>query len=332
LDDLSGRLAERRLLVMGGLNVDEHAQVDSVPVNDGSARIDHLETAFGGHAGNCACALARLGASVAVFGAVGADAAGCALIDDLNVCGVNTDRIQQIPGTPTGRVIIPSFPDCRYMLMYRGANDDWNISREEIRDAIAGFDAIVVFDPAIGPADILFDALESDSANLYWNPGGLLAGLNWTKSRLARANVLIMNRPEAEAAFAGSGRRSLRAYLENPGHRFIETLGPDGARMHTNSESLDVSGFPAEVLDETGAGDAFTAAFAAFDSPGLKGDALLRLANAVAACAIERLGARAGLPDLMTLARRWDLAKELSAYPGRPLFAVGAGASQGGRS
>jgi ribokinase len=328
LDHLAGILAAQRLLVIGGLNVDQHLRVDSLPGDDGSARVTDYSVAFGGHAGNCACQLARLGAKVAVLGAVGADADGVALISDLQACGVNTEFIRSISEIATGRVVIPSFPDCRYMLMYRGAND--YISLESIGEAIAEFEAIVLFDPLIEFADSLFEMLSRLRMKVYWNPGGLLANSPATNARLRYADVVIMNCVEARAAFVNLIDAPLlrRLNSDRPGFRLIESLGPEGARLHAQGRTLQVGSFPARAVDETGAGDAFTAGFVAFDSIGFNETTTLRLANAAGACAIEGTGARAAQADLATLAQRWDLVGDISAA----LASLATGSSGGERA
>lgn len=329
LYNLTRMLAARRLLVVGGLNVDEILRAEEVPADDGSARVVEYGTGFGGHAGNCACALARLGVGTAVLGSVGDDAEGAALVADLKACGVDTAYVRRVPDVPTGRVVIPCFPGQRYMLMHRGANDVWPLPAGQLEEAVEGFDAVLLFDPPADFADALFGVLKGSGKKAYWNPGGLLAGLPWTRSRLACADVVLMNRAETRATFGGAINECLAAELsaERAGIRLVETLGREGARLHDGSKTLRAASFPARVVDETGAGDAFTAAFAAFDGVGFEARTVLRLANAVGACATEELGARTGLPRLQALAERWDLTAELSPFAS-PHETVGAGGTR----
>jgi ribokinase len=313
LEPLKAALAAKRLLVIGGLNVDQHLRVDERPVDDGSARISEYELGFGGHAGNCAVQLARLGANVSVLGAVGVDADGEALVADLESCGVDTSYICRLDGHHTGRVVIPTFPDCRYMLMYRGANEELD---PDLVHLVTEFDAVVLFDPPLRFAEALLDFLERGPARprLYWNPGGLLANSPWTRTRLACADVVIMNRVETRDA-VGDVNESLleRLSQQRRGFRLIETMGREGSRLHAAGRTTAAASYAAKVIDETGAGDAFTAAFAAFDALDFDELVSLKLANAAGACAIEGVGARVAQPDLATLIGRWNLFGELSA-------------------
>ena len=312
LNELQARLKAKRFLVVGSLNIDEIAKVNAIPPDDGCARIERLQTEFGGHAGNCACAIARLGASVSVYGAVGDDPYGRTLLDDLESNGVQTGHVQQIRGVPTGRVIIPCFSDRRFMLMHRGANDALDACAEELREMVRGFDAVVIFDPPETVSAVLLTPAPERFPKLYWSPGGLAdrASLHL----LCFADAVIMNRVEIGNAFGDDAQRGLEAHLQSAGatHRFIETLGPEGARMYSYHGCTYVPGFRATVADETGAGDAFTAGFAAFESVGFKARESLLFANAMGASAVERIGARAGLPDLRSLVERRDLVQKLA--------------------
>jgi len=321
LELIKSALAAKRLLVIGGLNVDQHLRVEEQPVDDGSARISEYEVGFGGHAGNCAVQLARLGVNVFVLGAVGDDADGAALLADLEYSGVDTSLVSRLAGHHTGRVVIPSFPDRRYMLMYRGANDSIDV---DLVHEVMGFDAVILFDPTIQFADELFTFLSRRDVRptLYWNPGGLLANSPWTRTRMGCADVVIMNRVETRAACDGPVTGSLLERLgeQRPGFRLIETLGRGGARLHAASRIVDAGSYTAQVVDETGAGDAFTAAFAAFDSIDFAECSSLKLANAAGACAVEALGARTALPDLAQLIDRWDLFTEVAEISASPLL------------
>ena len=66
--------------------------------------------------------------------------------------------------------------------------------------------------------------------------------------------------------------------------------------MTGSGELCRQAAFPVEVVDTTGAGDAFHGAFAWAISEGLKDAECARIASAVAAISCKGLGARAGSP------------------------------------
>jgi len=111
-----------RALVIGGLNVDFHFSYESDPPDDGCESLLSLSTAFGGHAGNCAVALRKLGVETWVLGSVGNDVEGRALLDDLSHHEIRTDLVF-LDSQKTGTVLVATSPSKQSMFMYRGAND-----------------------------------------------------------------------------------------------------------------------------------------------------------------------------------------------------------------
>jgi sulfofructose kinase len=87
----------------------------------------------------------------------------------------------------------------------------------------------------------------------------------------------------------------------------VETLGPrgcrlwarpDGASSQKRVDYLEAPGFPVEVVDTTGAGDAFHGAFIYGMLQAWPLARVARFANALAALNCQTLGGRRGLPDL----------------------------------
>src|SRR5262249_30727367 len=80
------------------------------------------------------------------------------------------------------------------------------------------------------------------------------------------------------------------------------TRGADGYTWLTaGGESGHQPAFPSEIVDTTGAGDAFHGAFAWALSNGHRAPECARIAAAVSALKCRRLGARSGLPTLEEL-------------------------------
>ncbi|MCO5222919.1 MAG: PfkB family carbohydrate kinase, partial [Thermomicrobiales bacterium] len=116
------------------------------------------------------------------------------------------------------------------------------------------------------------------------------------------ATVLIVNESEAlELAGTGAGRgwEDVAGELAKLGpETVILTLGPDGALVWHNGEAARVNTIPVEVVDTTGAGDAFCGAFASFYANGMS--PIDATARAVIAGTISatRPGAQPSVPTL----------------------------------
>ena len=138
------------VLVIGSLNIDLILTADAEPPDEGSVLVRDSSIRAGGHAGNCASALAALGVSVTLLAAVGTDADGDALLDDLRGRGVDVTGVRRDPRAATGRVVIPVFGEKHYMLCLRGANDLYTASdvRAALASGRASYDAVMMFDPS----------------------------------------------------------------------------------------------------------------------------------------------------------------------------------------
>jgi ribokinase len=83
----------------------------------------------------------------------------------------------------------------------------------------------------------------------------------------------------------------------------IVTLGEGGALARTGDRVLHVPAVPVDVVDTTGAGDAFNGALAVAVGYGHPLDQALHFANAAAALTCTRRGAQASLPTLEEVER-----------------------------
>jgi ribokinase len=292
------------VLVAGGINVDEILWLPHAPTDDGSVQVTRRHRSFGGHAANCAVALARLGADVTLAGAVGADEEGRACLQHLRAEGVDTAHVLQAPDRLTGKVIIPQAPGLRFMLMDRGANDavdaGWLDSLHP-----GSFDVIVIFDPPDAVRSTLV-ARSGPRQRLVWSPGGLRAARGGCAAELSAFDQVVFNRAEAfqwfgedpaADGFAGRGEVDLSA---RAGEVYV-TLGAEGSLSWGGEGRVAAPAFPAKVTDETGAGDAFVAGLVRASGAAAQ---RLAFANLVGGMATEGAGAQGGLPSLEAVIAR----------------------------
>ncbi|MEV6690279.1 PfkB family carbohydrate kinase [Micromonospora sp. NPDC051196] len=288
-----------RILVVGGLNVDVHLLTDDEPGDDGTAIVTQLRTSAGGHAGNGAAALARLGADTAILSAVGDDPDGERLVSELRRSGVDTGTVLRLAGAPTGRVVIPHFRQRRYMLMHRGALD---LMPEDAGSKVelAAVDAVLMFDPVPPVARSILVRAGWAGVPVYWNPGGAMVQQEGFAKIARAASVIFVNRAEfahlcadhrIEALLLGASR--LR--------RLVVTMGRDGAVEYRPEAVLTATALAVTEVDATGAGDAFAAAYAFADIANLGPSplAIACVAGSLAAAAADARGADTRLPDLL---------------------------------
>ena len=264
-------LKELRVLTVGSLNADYILNADHLPEDDGSTTV-RVTQAYGGHAGNCAGALARLGAQAAVVAAIGDDADGTGILADLAGIGVATTHVRRC-AVPTGRVFIPTSPGKRYMLMERGANAELTPADLAAVDP-SELDAVLVFDPPRAVIEAIggWAGRAARRPLLCWNPGGIYSSPEFLPLARRDFDLLVVNRDEHRLMYGQAPAR--------PGHEWVLTKGEAGSAM-LEPEHLEEAAFELTAVDPTGAGDAFCAALALARLSGLDRRDRLRFANAV---------------------------------------------------
>lgn len=236
-----------RVLVLGSLNVDLTTRVARHPSPGETVSGSGLSRRAGGKGANQAVAAAAAGARVAMAGAVGADEAGTAYRERLRTKGIDVDAVTITADQPTGHaLIVVDQAGENTIVVVPGANA-----------TLTGVPAAV---DTLGPGDVLLAVLEvpldvvADAARAAHARGArvvlnLAPYADLPADVIALADPVVVNEHEArQLAAAGLDAGSL-----------VITAGAAGARWG----ELQVPGHRVDVVDTTGAGDAFCGALAA---------------------------------------------------------------------
>lgn len=292
-----------RIVVVGSLNHDITVWVPHRPGPDETLHGSRVEEFRGGKGANQAVAAARLGAEVSMVGCVGIDARANFLLDGLDVDGVDRSYVHRVE-EPTGVALITVDPDDVSIVVVAGANSFTDASLvEEARPAIEGADALLLQgevgeEAAVAAARIARAA----GVTVVLNP----APFNAVGPAVAPlSDVVMVNRHEA-AELGEVGCEVL-----------VTTLGPRGCTVSVGgTDPVEVPSPDVEVVDPTGAGDAFAAAFAVRWTE--TGDALeaARFAVCAGALAVTVAGAQSSLPDRVAVDRlRARASKRVTGTP-----------------
>ena len=95
-----------KVLVVGSLNMDFAVYMDRRPQAGETVMARSMKLVPGGKGANQAYALGKLGAKTSMIGAVGSDAFGKQLLENLESVAVNTAGVRKIPGAETGKAFI----------------------------------------------------------------------------------------------------------------------------------------------------------------------------------------------------------------------------------
>ncbi len=286
---------------IGDLMLDVIFYVSNLPQRGMEQRAQSSLVCPGGASANFAVAAVRLGSPSAVAGKVGSDPAGEALLSLLEQEGVDASEVVVVDG-PSGlvvsivdssgeRTMVSHMPrECLLLpgdLDERVFNDAFalhstgysllpepqrSLILQVVRSARAS-GVLTMFDPSPVveeiPRDVVAEAVELSS-------------------------LVLPNEAEYEALL----NMGLRDVLEG---KTVVKMGERGCMAPDGSV---VQGFRAELVDPTGAGDAFAAALAVGLQRGLSLQEACRFANAAASLKVERRGSSIGMPTLGEVLKR----------------------------
>lgn len=287
------------VFVVGSINQDFVLKVERRPEPGETVTGAELALFPGGKGANQAIAAARLGAEVAMLGRVGEDPFGEKLVENLRDNGVDTSRVEAVTDAPTGSAFITVTPDGENAIVVSpGANrrfgpDEVGAASEDLRKVRL----------LVAQLEVSLDAVETAARIVTGN--GVRFLLNLAPPRKVPGELLRLSDPlvvnEHEAAFLlWEDTRAPEEYagrlLDLGPPSVVVTLGAAGAILATAESSRHFPAPEVEVVDTTGAGDAFMGALAAKLAEGALLEEAVPYAVLAGAVAVTREGAQGSLP------------------------------------
>ncbi len=295
------------LLIFGDLNIDMIGRVDEWPAPGGECLCPQLELHCGGVGANCALALAPWGIKVRLLGCVGQDRFGDLLLDTLRKTGVDIGGVQRSSRALTGMLYI-------------------NVTRDGQRTFFGSRGANQFMGPPKVPASWLRSCAAAHLVGYsFLNPGpekmarrilrqfhscGKLVSLDVGMEPCKRIPKKILRLlPQVDLLFVSSDEAASLTGRSNPREAFLRferagakeivmKLGKRGCLISDGGILREVPSFAVRVVDSTGAGDAFTAAFLQARLRGWSPREAALVANAAGAAAASRVGAGTMLSDI----------------------------------
>jgi ribokinase len=264
--------------VVGSANLDLVATTPRIPGPGETVLGNSYAEHAGGKGLNQAVAAARSGAAVAFVGCLGDDDAGRRMRAVLAGDGIS-DAAVGVSGAPTGRaLIVVDGNGENSIVVVPGANHDVSLP-----DALP--DAGVVLCQLEVPLDQVAQALAAGrraGATTILNPA---PAAPLPAELLATCDIVVPNEHEVEllggvAALLAAGCRAV-----------VVTRGGAGVDVHTTEGVAHCAAFEVDVVDTTGAGDAFCGSLAARLAAGDELNDAVRWAAAAGALATTVVGA-----------------------------------------
>lgn len=280
------------LLTFGRASIDLYSKNIGAEFNE----IKELTTAIGGSPVNIAVGAQRLGLKTALFSAVGPDPVGGFIKNILRNEGVDTANVQTIDGTTSTAVVCGiQPPDTFPLVFYRDNAPDNNITIDHINQVdFTKYKSFLMTGTALAvepTRSAAFYASEKAKyqklpvfldvdfrANLWHD---VRAFGTTIRQYLKYVNVVIGTEEELLAMYLdtedqveikdssisaptvkGDLKKAIKSILEEGVELLLVKTGPQGViAYHKDGTSTNVSGFPVEVVNVLGAGDAFAGGF-----------------------------------------------------------------------
>lgn len=255
---------------------------------------------------------ARLGATTQLFGSVGADNFGEALIDRLRTNGVDTAGIEVIEDETTGVAFVSYFEDGSRTFIFHLNNTAADAMDRKAVSLPNGPLIMHVSGSSLGNPQ-LRAAIEQTATQVIQNGGQISCDPNAREELMNNIDVktALINIIEKSSFLFPSDSDLQYLYPDSSAEQAIEKLldlgvdtialtrGKDGSIVFSKgNEPLTLNGHSVDEIDPTGAGDCFCGTFLAMVSQGHSNEVSGRYANAAGAIAVTHRGPMEGNSNL----------------------------------
>jgi sugar/nucleoside kinase (ribokinase family) len=303
-----------KILVLGELNVDLVLRgLPSLPVLGRELLASDFRLTLGSSSAITAVRLAALGTKLDFAGIGGNDDFGRFMLHELKNAGIGTKHVETVD-ISTGVTVALSYEKDRALLTYPGtiaAYTGHNISVQILSEYqhihVGGFYLQHNLQPELPRIfQMAHEAGLSTSLDVGWDSLEQWGANPYLEASLAQTDYFFPNEFEAEALSAGD--------LENLARKTAKLLlvkrGSEGAAAYNHQGKIaEVPALAVQVIDTTGAGDAFNAGFIyahRVEEKSLKESLLF--AAACGSQAVTQLGGATGAP---TAEEIWRLIEQV---------------------
>ena len=290
------------VFVVGSINQDFVLSVQRRPAPGETVTDARLATHNGGKGANQAAAAALLGASVTFLGRVGDDGFGEPLVRSLADKGVDTSLVREVTGSATGTAFITVTPDGENEIMVApGANRRLSVEDLDNASEAIGEAEVLVAQMEI-PPEVVVHAVEVAAERGTRALVNLAPPFEIPQTLLEKVDPLVLNEHEAafllgESVEGVDGAVDAVPELMSLGPRsVVVTVGKDGAVFSDGESARHLAAPEVEVVDTTGAGDAFVGALAARLASDAPLEDAVTYAVRAGAAAVTKAGAQGALP------------------------------------
>ena len=274
---------------------------------------------FGGSPANITMNIKRLGGNPIISASVGNDRLGEFLINNLKKNNINTEFINKVNNS-TSMVLVTKSKETPLPIFYRSA--DYNLEYNEDIGSILKNSKIVhfscwpisqkksrkVIEKVIEEArkNNVLIGFDPNYHEMIWEEGH--DGIEYIKNLIGKLDIIKPSEVDAERIFGpDTPENHVDKFIQCGAKLVIMTLGKDGAIVSNGTETIKFKTLATEVVDTTGAGDAFWGGFYTALTSNCPLKEALNIGFATSAFKLKNVGAIAELPSIEELKTLYNI-------------------------
>jgi len=243
----------------------------------------HIEDRFqapGGCACNVSVGLKKLSVEAKACGLIGDDADGKWLVDSLASKGVDVQHIKQVNdgATDASMILVHTPSGERTIFVNRDVGENFIFEKHLLEGAPWIFIGSMYGDPIQQNMNTIHNVLTSTQTKLIYNPGyrNIQAQPRTVCDLIHHTSLLFVNKVEAQAIVGNLRTGYNESQMEDElfllealsqqaatDAKIVLTAGSRGAWVKSSKERLYIAVQDKNIIDTTGAGDAFASGFTA---------------------------------------------------------------------
>lgn len=251
---------------IGDVAFDEYFRAPYWPRMTDKIDVDFVEATIGGMIANAACRYAGYGAATQLVTGLNLGSASDQLVEHLHRAGVSTSHLVREPSLADSRTLIVLVDGEHTVFIPRLGDYEVSLgpalletlgSATFVYSTVAELGRLRAADGSSGP-HVLAPVRQAGTPVVLDLDVGSDALVD--EDYLGLADVILVNELGYGRLCGGDSEAATAARLHANGTGLVAvTRGPAGCTLFTPEERLDIDGVAVEVIDATGAGDAFGA-------------------------------------------------------------------------
>lgn len=276
------------IVVIGSLNIDLVTLADQLPQKGETVKGKSFNLLPGGKGLNQAINIWQFTDQVTMIGCMGDDVFGHHLKSHYKKLGFFLEHVEQVPHMPTGVAQITLHKDDNRIIIIPGANDEVTpkMIDQKLEEVLKADLVVLQHEIPEDTVTYIINVCYENQVPVLLNPA---PARKVSLDLIEKVTYLTPNEHEFDLLFNG---QTVEQILKRYPNKLIVTCGEAGIRYHDGHHEHHIKANRVEVVDTTGAGDAFNGAFAFYISRHYTIAEALELSNQYASESVTWFGAQ----------------------------------------